>query len=112
MWQQGDAKHVTWDDQRLTALEPVNAYDYGQLPEGLNIEIYEAAYELHAANPEEVILAGGVYVWGGGWESNVGSLRVYMASLRKKLEGASGSPQYIQTHIGIGYRMLKIEDAF
>lgn len=67
MWQQGDAKHVTWDDQRLTALEPVNAYDYGQLPEGLNIEIYEAAYELHAANPEEVILAGGVYVWGGGW---------------------------------------------
>ena len=52
------------------------------------------------------------HVWGGGWESNVGSLRVYMASLRKKLEGASGSPQYIQTHIGIGYRMLKIEDAF
>lgn len=52
------------------------------------------------------------HVWGSGWKSNVGSLRVYMASLRKKLEGASGSPQYIQTHIGIGYRMLKIEDAF
>lgn len=51
------------------------------------------------------------HVWGGDWESNVGSLRVYMASPRKKLEGASGSPQYIQTHIGIGYRMLKVEDA-
>jgi two-component system KDP operon response regulator KdpE len=37
------------------------------------------------------------------------SLRVYMATLRKKLESAPDSPQYIQTHIGIGYRMLKVE---
>ena len=48
-------------------------------------------------------------VWGSSWENNVGSLRVFMATLRKKLEKAPGSPQYIQTHIGIGYRMLKIE---
>ena len=37
------------------------------------------------------------------------SLRVFMATLRKKLESAPGSPQYIQTHIGVGYRMMKIE---
>ena len=48
-------------------------------------------------------------VWGSSWESNVGSLRVFMATLRKKLEKTPDAPQYIQTHIGIGYRMLKVE---
>ncbi len=48
-------------------------------------------------------------VWGNSWENDVGSLRVFMATLRKKLEKPHDSPQYIQTHIGIGYRMLKIE---
>ena len=48
-------------------------------------------------------------VWGSGWENDVGTLRVLMATLRRKLESVPGSPQYIQTHIGIGYRMLKIE---
>ena len=48
-------------------------------------------------------------VWGSSWENDVVSLRVFMATLRKKLESAPGSTQYIQTHIGIGYRMLKIE---
>lgn len=49
------------------------------------------------------------HVWGSSWENDVASLRVFMAMLRKKLEKAPGSPQYIQTHIGIGYRMIKIE---
>lgn len=49
-------------------------------------------------------------VWGSSWGNEVGSLRVYMATLRKKLEKFSGSPQYIQTHVGIGYRMLKIDN--
>lgn len=48
-------------------------------------------------------------VWGSSWECNVGSLRVFMATLRKKLEKTPDAPQYIQTHIGIGYRMLKVE---
>ncbi len=47
-------------------------------------------------------------VWGRSSENDVASLRVFMATLRKKLE-AGGETQYIQTHIGIGYRMLKIE---
>ena len=47
-------------------------------------------------------------VWGSSWENDVGSLRVYMATLRKKLEKPSGSPQYIQTHVGIGYRMVTV----
>lgn len=48
-------------------------------------------------------------VWGSGWESNVQSLRVFMATLRKKLETGPDAPRYIQTHVGIGYRMLKLE---
>ena len=47
-------------------------------------------------------------VWGSSMENDVASLRVFMATLRKKLEKDS-DVQYIQTHIGIGYRMLKVE---
>lgn len=47
-------------------------------------------------------------VWGSSWDNDVASLRVFMATLRKKLESEPDSPQYIQTHIGIGYRMLKV----
>lgn len=46
-------------------------------------------------------------IWGAAWESNIASLRVFMATLRKKIEPSSESPQYIQTHVGIGYRMVK-----
>ena len=47
-------------------------------------------------------------IWGSSWESDMASLRVHMATLRKKIEKDSDIP-YIQTHIGIGYRMLKVE---
>ena len=48
-------------------------------------------------------------VWGSSWENDIVSLRVFMATLRKKLESGDDSAQYIQTHIGVGYRMLKVE---
>lgn len=48
-------------------------------------------------------------VWGSSWEKDVASLRVFMATLRKKIESGADSPQYIQTHIGVGYRMIKVE---
>ena len=48
-------------------------------------------------------------IWGAAWENNVASLRVFMATLRKKIEAAPDSPQYIQTHIGVGYRMVRVE---
>ncbi len=47
-------------------------------------------------------------IWGSSMENDIASLRVFMATLRKKLE-VGGDTQYIQTHIGIGYRMLKVE---
>lgn len=48
-------------------------------------------------------------IWGSSWENDIASLRVFMATLRKKIEQGPGSPQYIQTHIGVGYRMIKVE---
>ena len=47
-------------------------------------------------------------IWGSSWENDLASLRVFMATLRKKIEKDVNSPQYIQTHIGIGYRMLRV----
>ena len=48
-------------------------------------------------------------IWGSSWDNDIASLRVFMATLRKKLEKDADSPQYIQTHIGVGYRMMKVE---
>ena len=48
-------------------------------------------------------------IWGSSWETDIGSLRVFMTTLRKKIEKLPDSPQYIQTHIGVGYRMMKVE---
>lgn len=48
-------------------------------------------------------------VWGDYIQSDVPSLRVFMATLRKKIEADTTNPQYIQTHVGVGYRMLRVE---
>ena len=48
-------------------------------------------------------------IWGQSWNNDVASLRVFMATLRKKLEKNSEGVQYIQTHVGVGYRMTRIE---
>ena len=48
-------------------------------------------------------------IWGHSWENDVASLRVFMATLRKKLDKNTDGAQYIQTHVGIGYRMTRIE---
>ena len=43
-------------------------------------------------------------IWGGG-ESDMISLRVHMATLRKKLGDPTSQEPLIQTHVGIGYSM-------
>lgn len=50
-------------------------------------------------------------IWGTSWEGDLASLRVYMAMLRKKIERGAGRPRLIQTHVGVGYRMVRAEDA-
>ena len=46
-------------------------------------------------------------VWGSPSASDTPSLRVFMATLRKKVEADPSHPEYIQTHIGVGYRMIR-----
>ena len=46
-------------------------------------------------------------VWGSSADNNEASLRVFMATLRKKLNDSQQS--LIQTHIGIGYQMVRRE---
>lgn len=48
-------------------------------------------------------------VWGQALASDLPSLRVFMATLRKKIEPDPANPVYLQTHVGIGYRMLRVE---
>lgn len=47
-------------------------------------------------------------IWGNTIVSDTPSLRVFMATLRKKIEPVPAEPKYIQTHIGVGYRMLRV----
>jgi two-component system KDP operon response regulator KdpE len=44
-------------------------------------------------------------VLGNGYEDAIGSLRVYIASLRKKLEADPSEPRLIVTEPGVGYRL-------
>lgn len=47
-------------------------------------------------------------IWGNTLDSDLASLRVFMASLRKKIEQDTTHPRYIQTRIGVGYRMNRL----
>ena len=47
-------------------------------------------------------------VWENVNVSDIPSLRVYMATLRKKIEPDRENPQYIQTRVGIGYKMNRL----
>ena len=47
-------------------------------------------------------------IWGTSWESDIASLRVFMATLRKKIEPDAAHPKLIQTHVGVGYRMQRL----
>ena len=48
-------------------------------------------------------------VWGRqGQKGDLATLRVYMGSLRKKIERDTAHPRYIQTHVGVGYRMMSV----
>ena len=106
----------------ITTTLKTNDYRYVVAPNGS-----AAIMEATSHNPEIILLDLGLCllsknvgkvlthtfitqnIWGRSWDNDVASLRVFMATLRKKLEPTEESPQYIQTHIGVGYRMMKIE---
>lgn len=47
-------------------------------------------------------------IWGTSWDSDIASLRVFMRTLRKKIEADPSHPSMIQTHVGVGYRMQRL----
>ena len=113
-------RRVRHDRQRLS--EESSVYENG----GLRIDyaagcVYLDGSEIHltpiefkllvllAKNTGKVITHNYILreVWGNPAASDMRSLRVYMATLRKKLEKNTSEPKYIQTHIGVGYRMLR-----
>jgi two-component system KDP operon response regulator KdpE len=44
-------------------------------------------------------------IWGTAVGNETQSLRVFMASLRRKIEKNPAEPQYIYTEVGVGYRL-------
>jgi len=46
-------------------------------------------------------------VWPNPQGNEIPSLRVFMATLRKKIERSPDQPEQIQTHVGIGYRLVR-----
>jgi len=49
-------------------------------------------------------------VWGNDFGSTTQSLRVFMATLRKKIEKKSSESVFLKTHVGVGYRMIRVQD--
>ena len=49
-------------------------------------------------------------VWSNNHQADLASLRVFMGTLRKKIEPDPVHPRYIQTHVGVGYRMMRVAD--
>ena len=113
-------RRVRHDRQRLS--EEASVYENG----GLRIDyaagcVYLDGSEIHltpiefkllvllANNTGKVLTHNYILreVWGNPAASDMRSLRVYMATLRKKLEKNTSEPKYIQTHIGVGYRLLR-----
>jgi two-component system KDP operon response regulator KdpE len=46
-------------------------------------------------------------IWGYGEAGDAKSLRVFMASLRRKIERDPANPQFILTQVGVGYRFVE-----
>lgn len=44
-------------------------------------------------------------IWGSSLGTETQSLRVFMASLRRKIEKDPAQPEYIYTEVGVGYRL-------
>ena len=113
-------RRVRHDRQRLS--EESSVYENGGLRidyaagcvylDGSEIHLTPIEYKLLvllAKNTGKVLTHNYILreVWGNPTASDMRSLRVYMATLRKKLEKNTSEPKYIQTHIGVGYRMLR-----
>ena len=113
-------RRVRYDRQQ--ASEKASCYENGALKinyaagcvyrDGMEIHLTPMEYKLLcllAKNTGKVLTHNYILneIWGSAMEVDMSSLRVFMATLRKKVEHDPRHPQYIQTHIGVGYRMIR-----
>lgn len=113
-------RRVLYDSQKTS--DEASTYENGSLKidyaagcayrDGVEIHLTPIEYKLLcllAKNTGKVLTHNYILneIWGSQTASDTPSLRVFMATLRKKLEVDPSHPQYIQTHIGVGYRMLR-----
>ena len=81
--------------------------------DGQSVRLTPIEYKLLcllAQNAGRVLTHGTILreVWGTSQKNDLATLRVFMGSLRKKIEPASSGVRYIQTHVGVGYRMVRM----
>lgn len=113
-------RRVRYDSERLS--EESSVYENGALrldyaagcvyQDGSEIHLTPIEYKLLcllAKNTGKVLTHNYILtrVWGSASPLDTPSLRVFMATLRKKIEPDPAHPRYIQTHIGVGYRMIR-----
>jgi two-component system KDP operon response regulator KdpE len=82
--------------------------------DGRDIKLTPLEYKILAAlarRPERIVTHSTLYkeVWGPDRDDS-GSLRVYIGSLRRKLEADPGRPKHILTELGVGYRLVVDHD--
>jgi two-component system KDP operon response regulator KdpE len=71
-----------------------------------------ALLELLSRNAGKIVTRDRILaeIWGPSGESEEGNLRVYISSLRKKVEAEPQSPRLILTEPGVGYRLVLSPD--
>jgi two-component system, OmpR family, KDP operon response regulator KdpE len=64
--------------------------------------------KLFTTHPDKVLTDRMILqdVWGAAYREQAHSLHVYLARLRKKLEGVPGAHRYLLTEPGVGYRFV------
>lgn len=78
--------------------------------DGAEVHLTQVEYKivaLLARNAGQVMTYDAIisHVWGPYMDDNNRILRVNMANIRRKLEKNPAEPQYINTEVGVGYRM-------
>ena len=90
--EQQTGTQAEWDDWRITELvltDTVPAY-----PE-LGMRVYGLGYELHTTTPENVMLAGGMYMEEGGWVGGLNTLPPVLVFQAQQ----NGDPVLLQSSI-------------
>ena len=88
----------------------IDNFSHMAYKDGIEIHLTPLEYQLlllFIKNPGKVMTYRTILktIWGEGYGEDTQVLRSIMASTRRKIEENPAKPKYIETEIGIGYRM-------